>query len=338
LKDQIWSAPALAIALLVASCTNPVDKAAKKRIFSPEDPPKVVASASETLPADRMADDARLARRVLQMAADEATERIGPHLYRASMDFEWSGGGHALKLTETHVLVAGAGGVNGDFHGTVENSRGQGLDVVRVKGSVYARNRYGKYRQRSRDRGMAEREREEIYGALKAFHSLFLGRFKLVPRGTTTVNGREGFKYSVSLASPESSQEGAEPVRLPTLAVPKGGTDSSTARRMAFFQRREPRALDGEIVVDAKKSVVLLAKLDGRLAIVGEKNEGGLRLKLNLNVTDIGIEPHVEAPKDFLPDADKPRGIAAALDRFGIPRAERRSADAGTEEEDSEEP
>ena len=39
------------------ACTDPVDKAAKARIFSPEDPPKVVASAAEKLPPEDVADE-----------------------------------------------------------------------------------------------------------------------------------------------------------------------------------------------------------------------------------------------------------------------------------------
>jgi len=35
--------------VLLAACSNPVDRAAKERIFSPEDPPPVVASAKESL-------------------------------------------------------------------------------------------------------------------------------------------------------------------------------------------------------------------------------------------------------------------------------------------------
>ena len=33
--------------VLGVACTDPVDKAAKKRIFSPEDPPQAVAAASQ---------------------------------------------------------------------------------------------------------------------------------------------------------------------------------------------------------------------------------------------------------------------------------------------------
>jgi hypothetical protein len=53
-------------------------------------------------------------------------------------------------------------------------------------------------------------------------------------------------------------------------------------------------------------------------------------------VKDIGKEPKLTTPKDFLPDIDKPLAIADALDRFGIPRAGKHG-DAGVEAEPEEE-
>src|SRR6185295_15758083 len=117
----------VSIALLVvsASCTDPVDKAAKKRIFSPEDPPQAIKAAAEKLRPEDVADDAQVARRVLGMGAAEATERIGPHKYTANISFEWNtpGGTKTVRLNETRTLVAGPGGVSGDFHATQDNNR-----------------------------------------------------------------------------------------------------------------------------------------------------------------------------------------------------------------------
>ena len=59
----------------------------------------------------------------------------------------------ALALAIWIYLLAGRGGMSGDFHGTIENSHDQGLEVIRADGKVYARRRYGKFRERSRDRG-----------------------------------------------------------------------------------------------------------------------------------------------------------------------------------------
>ena len=42
----------------------------------------------------------------------------------------------------------------------------------------------------------------------------------------------------------------------------------------------------------------------------------------------------LQAPQGYLPDADKPEGIADALDRFGIPR--KGAPDAGTDTEADE--
>jgi hypothetical protein len=332
----------LAIALascFAASCTDPVDKAAKKRIFSPEDPPQAILSAAEKLPPENVADDVALARRVLGMGAAETTERLGPHRYTANLAFEWStpGGGKTIRLAETRTLIAGPGGVSGDFHATQENNREMGIEVMRIQMGVYARSRFGKFRQRLRDRGMAERIREETFGAIGDFDSIFQGRLKLTAaQGTVTHEGRTAWKYEVKLGPPGE----ATPSRnLPALLEPKGGKDDTTRRRMAFFEHRVPKTLVGQVLVDADTSVVLKARLDGTLSVPSEKTPeaADLRMSLESSVTEIGQDPKLQPPPSFLPDADKPEGIADALDRFGIPRGKAIDGGAPADEPDPEE-
>src|SRR5262249_5955327 len=160
------------------------------------------------------------------------------------------------------------------------------------------------------DRGMAEREREEVYGAVRDFDVIFSGRLKLVHQGSTVVQGRPAVKYAVAFAGAESDA-GSEDDSLPALAKPKGGMDESTSSRMAFFQKRQPRSVQGELVVDLKTAVVLQARLDGKLAVPSPRNgkdDVQVRLTVDSSLTDIGRAPAIKAPADFLPDADKPLG------------------------------
>jgi hypothetical protein len=316
------SAIAAAWVLAALGCQDPVDRAAKERIFSPEDPPKVVASAAEKLPPEDVAGNPRVARRILDMDAAEVTERLGPHRYQATLSQEWMGGSDTspVRISETRTFQAGPGGVSGDFHGVLENSRDQGLEVMRVEGKVYARNRYGPFRQRLRDRGMAERTRAELTGALRDVDTLFRGRIHLTPQGTITYEGRTAWRYDVSLG-PEGHTLPAGP-ELPQLLESRKGRDETTRRRLAFFAHRVPRSLVGEVLVDAETSAVLKARLDGRLGVPANADAGAaeLRLVLESALSEIGKDPKLKPPEVFLPDADKPQGIADALDRFGIPR------------------
>ena len=311
-------------ALALAGCKDPVDQAAKQRIFSPEDPPVAVAAAKQKLPPEDVADKPEIARRVLGMGAAETVERIGPHRYTAKLKYEWTAGSRTVSLTEDRTFIAGPGGVSGDFSASEANNQDQGLDVMRVKGEVFARSRYGKFRERKRDRGMAERMREEIYGGVKDFDFLFQGRLKLTAQGTATVQGRTAWRYNVSLGPPTPPADR----HLPPLATAKNGADETTARRLHFYEAREPRALQGEVLVDQETSVVLKTHLDGRIGVSSDGGEAAeLRVVLDTEVTDLGKDPQLKPPPDFLPDEDKPLGIEAALERFGIPRAR---PDAGT--------
>jgi hypothetical protein len=314
----------LLAALVLTACPDQVDQAAKKRIFSPEDPPLAVKAAREKLPPEEVASNPQIARRILGMGAAEATERLGAHKFTATVTSEWSAGGKSNKLTEERTLEAAKGGVSGDFHALLNNSRDQGLEVLRVNTEVFARSRYGKYRQRKRDRGMAERVREEIYGAIKDFDFFFRGRLKLSESGTVTFEGRTAWKYAVTLGEP-LPDDGA---KLPEPMVSKAGPDETTMRRANFYALRQPRALQGEVLVDAETSVVLKARLDGRLGVESDAGENAeLHLILDSAMSGIGKDPQLKAPTEFLPDQDKPQGIAAALERFGI---ERVGKDAGT--------
>ncbi len=338
------SALAVTLALALGGCQDPVDEAAKKRIFSPEDPPKVVASAAEKLPPENVASDPRIGRRILNMDAAEVTERLGPHHYKATLSYEWTGpqGTLPVKLSETRTFRAGPGGVSGDFHGVLENSRAQGLELMRVGGQVYARNQFGTFRQRLRDRGIAERTRAELTGALRDMDGLFRNRIQLRESGTVTYEGRTAWRYTVGLASEDDSAGTSAPSNLPPPLEPKGGRDESTLRRQAFFTQSRPAALTGEVLVDASTSVVLKTRLDGRLSVPASAHGGAadLRISLESALSEIGQDPKLQPPEEFLPDADKPQGIADALDRFGIPRAKEgasKDAPAGAAEPEDEE-
>jgi hypothetical protein len=320
-----------AFCLALVSCADPVDRAAKARIFSPEDPPQVLAAASETLKPEDVAEDPRVARRILGMGGAEAVERLGAHTFTAKVSFEWGHGGEAVKLSETRTLRSAAGALSGDFHGTLENSRDQGFDVLRVGGEVYARSRYGRYRRRLRDRGMAERAREDLHGVMAEVDALFGGRMVLKPEGTATYEGRTAWKYAVSLGAKGEASAPNPP--LPAVTTKDGGVDEDTALRLAFFNGREPQSLSGEVLVDSVTAVVLRARLDGVLHAPGQGSDEAkatpavLRLKVESAVTGVGKPPGLKVPEDALPDADKPVGIADAMDRFGVPRVK---PDAGT--------
>jgi len=306
---------------LLAACSDPVDRAAKERIFSPEDPPAVVSSAKESLDPQKLASDPKLAHRVVDMGSAEVTERIGPHRFSAEVAFTWTAGKDTVKLSETRLLESAAGGVSGDFHARIENSRDQGLEVVRAKGQVFARSKFGKYRLRLRDRGMAERTREETAGALRELDGLFQGRLELALEGPTSIEGRSAVRYTVKLAEAGAGKP-ARGETPPAVAYARGGLDEDSARRQRFIDQRQPKKLTGELVVDATTAVVLRAHLDGIVAVPGDRGiaPAQLHVVLDERLKDVGKAVAIQAPEGHLPDADKPEGIADALDRFGIQR------------------
>ena len=296
----------------------------------------MVASAKESLDPQKLASDPKLARRVLDMGPAEVTERLGPHRFSAEVSFTWTAGKDSVKLTETRLLESAAGGVAGDFHARLDNSRDQGLEVVRSRGQVFARSKYGKYRLRLRDRGMAERTRDETAGALRELDGLFQGRLELALEGPTSVEGRPAVRYTVRLAEAPAAVKTSRAETPPGVAYARGGLDEDTARRQRFIEHREPKKLSGEVLVDSETAVVVRAHLDGMLAVPGDKGiaPAQLHVVLDQRIKDVGKAIDIKPPEGHLPDADKPEGIADALDRFGIQR--KAGADAGVDTEADE--
>jgi hypothetical protein len=63
--------------------------------------------------------------------------------------------------------------------------------------------------------------------------------------------------------------------------------------------------------------VVLKSRLLGRLTVPGEE-AAEFRMAVESSLTDIGAHLPLKLPEHFLPDEDKPQGIASVLDRFGL--------------------
>lgn len=323
--------------VLLAACHDPVDQAAKARIFSPEDPPKFVTRAADNLEPAHLEQSAEHIRRVFTMSAREASERLGPHTLQSTLEFTWRAGGKVIALDETHALTLGT---HGDFAARLDvgdklgDSR-QGMEMVRAQGKVFARSRFQKFRERDRDRGAADRDEEQVYDVLGTTYALFDGRIALSPAGEATVAGRKGYRYQVLLAEkvPQLPATGSPP---PPPVAPRTGLDPHLVRELDLDRKKEPKSLSGTLTVDAELGVALEAKLSGTLEAPGE---GGApsALKLTVEQHTLKIDPGlvVAPPKDALPDEGRPQSIAAALTRFDLPRAKTADAGAGA---DAEEP
>ena len=233
------SSPPPPSALATVACQSPSTRR-PRRASSPEDPPKVVASAAEKLPPEEVADTQRGAPHPVHERRGHRSA-WGPTPTRPPS----APGGAAAQapsplLTETRTLRAGPGGVSGDFHAVLDNSRDQGLEVLRVGGKVRPQPLWH-LPPASADRGMGERTRAELTGAIRDVDALFRGRLQLSPQGTVTHEGRTAWRYVVALG-PEGDT-GTAPLALPALAEPKGGRDETTKRRLAFFDARTPKSL-----------------------------------------------------------------------------------------------
>lgn len=288
------SAPTTRILLVLAlvgtfagACASEEDRAAKARIFSPEEPLRHVVLAGETIDVSRAAADRQGWERIVGMTRLESLERIGPHRGEGEVRFTWSKGRRRVALTEEYRFAIDAAG---DFRAQIMNDEDEGLEFVWADGQAFARSRYGQFRPRRIDRAQQDRWRDEGSGALRSVVGLFDGRLQVKAAGEIEVGGRRAIRFTPSIgAAPSTKTQRKLPPPVYGLARVEGeselqpGPDLDTGRRLEFDARKEPVRVDGEILVDRDTAVVLAAKLDAQFRVPGATEEEAAELHLVLD-------------------------------------------------------
>jgi hypothetical protein len=318
------------IALLVvfslgglAACKRSEDQAAKRRIFSPEEPVGALAEAKETIDAAKLADDPRLADRVVRMTQAEVAARLGAHKAQTRVQFAWfrgpgapDAGGSDVALSEETTLLQGG---NGDFSVRQENDRNQGFELVWVKGEAFVRGLFGPFRKRRTDRTDPERVRELALGALPTFDRLAHG-LKLQKTGEATVEGRRVIRYQVtgSAGRPRPPENEDLPrLEYPVQADAGRGPDPDTARRLEMWEKEEPTRVSGTLVVDALTGVAIGSDLQGHFRIPGSQGAAAeLDVHSVLAASAIGKDAGVHAPQ-FEPEPSVPHAVKDPLRFLG---------------------
>jgi hypothetical protein len=296
----------LALALLGAACSDAADRAAKARIFSPEEPATEVVRAREPIDPAALGTDAAAWNRVWKMDRREVTERIGAHKARSDVTFRWSRGGRAVSLKEEQKFETDAAG---GFRARLTNDQDAGLEFVWAGGKAFARGRYGEFRPRRVDRAQHDAWRDQATAAPRTLWDLFGRRLRGVAAGTTTHAGRPARRYTLELGEPfgpEAPPEDLPPVMYGLVKDPSGeklvpGPDADTGRRLEFEHRHVPERIVGQVLVDERTGVLLKVESKSRFTMPGE---GALTAVLELEL-GYALEPAgslvIEVPKGLEP-------------------------------------
>src|SRR2546429_4183119 len=264
----------LATALLLASaCKRGGDEAARARIFSPEQPVGELPQAKEELDSGRLADDPKLARRVLHMPRAEIEQRIGAHRAQQRVQFAWfrgpglADGGSEVSLAEEATLLDAPGD---DFSVRLVNDHNQGFELVWLKGEVFVKSLYGAFHKRRTDRTDPLRIREQAMSGLATFDRLARGLI-LRNAGETKSEGRRVVRYAVIGFGARATEK--EMSDLPAVHYPENRTDPDTARRLELWEKEEPVSVRGTLVVDAETAAPLACDLQGQFKVSGNNTQ-----------------------------------------------------------------
>lgn len=311
-------APAMAV-LAVLCCKRSEDEAARARIFSPDEPVGAAAEAKEPIDARGLERDSNLAQRVLQMPQSEIEARLGAHKAQQRVQFAWfrgpglPDGGSEVSLSEETTLSQAA---SGDFSVRLVNDHNQGLELVWVKGQVFVKSLYGPFHERRTDRTDAQRIREQALSGLATFDRLARG-LKLKLAGETTAEGRRVVRYTVTGFGGRAAQ--AEKSDLPRAEYPEGKSpDPDTARRLELWEKEEPAAVSGTVLVDADTGAPLACDLEGNFKVASGSKGPAAELDLHsvLVTTALGKEVAVKAPQAE-PEPSAPHAVKDPLRFLG---------------------
>ena len=304
--------PRLAIALLLAaSCvgSRPENRRAKERIFSPH--------GDDTVPPERVPIDlAQLASsppmqdHVLEMGEAEAAARLGSFRLRGTltMQFDGRGGGAGRQVTlaEDRLVEQGA---DGSLHLRLnEGSGGGGMELVSSKGRLYGRGRYGSFVERDPGEDF-DRYRDEVFGALRTLYVDSNHAWSLAPMNLTTVGGRSCQRFQVTRGT-------ERPIEGPGAFT--GRIDADSQRHFEFLDGRALDDVRGSLCLDPQTGVPLHAKIDVRWSARGDAGVVRVRALLDETEDSVGQLLAVAAPASADPEPHRPRGQAAALEKYGL--------------------
>jgi hypothetical protein len=297
-------APVL-VALLAAGCS---------RGGSPAAPPATGPRAPAAFDWDRPVA-------ALHLPAEQVAARLGSFSWEGTVAWSAARGDRKLDVAERHAVRQLA---TGEFaaEGTVDPGRGPGAvagkRILFTGGTTYARSLFpasGEWRQRPTDHGRgARRFRDESFLLAGEVADLLGPALVASPAGTTSALGRPARRFALSLDrkrfEPGPSRLSADP--------PAQGPDASTTLRLALLDGREPIDASGELLLDAATGAPLAVRLSALLGVKGDP-EARVRVDVEGRMAGLGGEvAAVEAPRTFLPDERKPRGVARALEQAGL--------------------
>jgi hypothetical protein len=328
----------IAALLLAAACKRSEDQAARARIFSPEQPVGELPQAKEKIDANGLADDPKIARRVLHMQRAEVEQRIGPYKAQQRVQFAWfrgpglPDGGSEVSLAEETTLLEAPGD---DFSVRLVNDHNQGFEMIWVKGEVFVKSLYGSFHKRRTDRTDPPRIREQAVSGLATFDRLARG-LKLRHAGETTSDGRRVVRYVVTGFGARAGEK--EESELPPVQHPENKIDPDTARRLELWDKEEPVSVSGTLVVDAQTAAPLGSDLKGRFKVAGNGEGPAAELSVHsvLVTSSVGRDPNLKTPQAE-PETTVPHAVKDPLRFLGKAQVPAPAGPAAEEPDEGEE-
>jgi len=298
------------VALFAISCigSRPENRRAKERIFS-ANPPEVVPPDRVPIDLAQLPTSPALEDHALEMGEAEAAARLGSFRLHGTLAMQFDararGQGRLVSVSEDRLVEQSA---TGDVHLRLLESGGNGMELVLSKGHAYGRSRYGDFIERDPAEDV-DRYRDEVFGALKTLYVDSNRGWSLSPMNLETVGGRSCQRFQVARGT-ERPVEGPAPFA--------GRLDPDSQRHFEFLYGRALDDVRGSLCLDKETGVPLQAKIDVRWSARGDAGSSQVRASLSESLDEVGQAVAVATPANAEPEPHRPRGQAAALEKYGF--------------------
>lgn len=261
--------------------------------------PAAPKSAPTAPNSSSLAESPEVADRLCAAPYSEAAQRLPAHRFQQRMTFSLVSKGSKEALDEQVLIVQAQ---NGDFRVKVENTSGQGYEVVAAGGRCFLRTRYSPFHERAIQDGQHLLLRDQAATGFAAIYRLFRGRLRFEKQNLVLHHGRKAMAYTIHL----SGEMPRLPGTSPPPAIPPGvekyvyPADVTPAERDRWRDKAEPEQVSGTLLVDIDSGALVRVDFSGRLSIDEAGAERSLSLTANVTIDGFGNPPSIEPPSPEL--------------------------------------
>ena len=282
----------------------------------PPPPNPVVALSKETLDYADLSSNEKARDRINRMTYAEIRARLGTFQMQSEGNLSFTRGPRKVKSYEkTRLLQSDAE----NFSLVQESSDNDRMQVIYINEVLFLKNKNGQWRTSRDPTGERSAMLGDASGVWRSFYDLFEHALVWERAADTVIGDRDVVLYELEvrdLASelpPVPRFEGAvadagvprDGPRPPGQVVRRINDKESISRLSKWRELARAEGGKGKIFIDKKTGVILSVDFTGDLIIGDDNKPAQLKVKLSLDIKNVGERKDISVPKDAISEVHR---------------------------------